>query len=98
MLRVFVLVLIGLQRHDETAATFGREHRVNALIDIFPFGIRIELDGQHAFDRRAGVTGRRKSRAMPVGCTERVEALRGWWLRGRVKLVTTNRSPQALRY
>ena len=36
--------------------------------------------------------------AIPVGCTERREALRGWLAIGRVKLVTTNRSPHAARY
>jgi hypothetical protein len=36
--------------------------------------------------------------AIPVGWTDREEAFLGWRERGRVKLVTTNFSPQALRY
>ncbi len=35
---------------------------------------------------------------MPVGWTERCEALAGWRSMGRVRLVTTSFSPQASRY
>ena len=35
---------------------------------------------------------------MPVGCTDRSDALRGCRVVGRVRLVTTNGSPQARRY
>lgn len=40
----------------------------------------------------------RRSTAIPVGWTDREEALGGWFEMGRVRLVTTSRSPQAARY
>ena len=44
------------------------------------------------------VVGRRRSKAIPVGWTDRSEALPGWFDTGRVRLVTTSRSPHARRY